>query len=217
MTSCRSLVVIAIAMLGLLPGASAAESATPLTQFTASPERRAELLRLVRQREQGRAAAKAKGPTLTIVRDGQPLATIVYSAEGVAVGRRRVSGKSAATMLQEWAKLMSGVELPLAQAAPAAGPAIFLGQAAVAAGLDLSKIESPSNEGLRVKCDGRNIYIAGQTMPATVRAVGRFLEEEFGCRWFSDRPWGRVYPRAKTLKVRHGDFSEAPGMLYRRI
>ncbi|NQT92254.1 MAG: hypothetical protein HQ559_05800, partial [Lentisphaerae bacterium] len=45
--------------------------------FTASPERREMLLAKVRAGDKERAAAKAKGPALTIVKDGEPAATIV--------------------------------------------------------------------------------------------------------------------------------------------
>ncbi|NQT94324.1 MAG: DUF4838 domain-containing protein [Lentisphaerae bacterium] len=180
-------------------------------EFTASPERRVELLAGVRARDRGRDAAKAKGPTVTIVENGQPAATIV--AEPVP-GRYAIQP---AKVLQEWVKLMSGAELPIATDDPGAGVRIYVGKTAEAAGLKLSDIESRSGEGLRVKCDGKNIYIAGQCNQATVRAVGRFLEEEFGCRWFADPDWGRHYPEAKTLKVRKGEFAETPGSIYRRI
>jgi hypothetical protein len=174
--------------------------------FTASPERRAKLLAHVRAQNVARNAAADAAGALEIVRDGKPLATIVHQGEA----------KAAAKLLNEWIKLMSGTELPIANAAPD-GPAIFLGAAAVNAGLSLDKIDSPSKEGLSVKCDGKNVYIAAQSDAALPRAVGRFLEEKFGCRWLSDRPWGQVYPSQKTLRVAWGEFTEKPGFLYRRI
>jgi len=151
------------------------------------------------------------------VQDGQPAATIVCHNEAAEGGRRPFSTKNAADTLQEWVKLMSGAELPIARQAPAQGAHIYIGQAASLAGLKLADIKSPSNEGLRARCDGKHVYIAGQTTVATYRAVARFLEREFGCRWFADRDWARVYPTRKTLKVLKGEFTETPGFLYRRI
>ncbi|MDA0838129.1 MAG: DUF4838 domain-containing protein [Planctomycetota bacterium] len=174
--------------------------------FTASPERRAKLFAEVRAKNLARKAAADAVDALEIVRDGKPLATIVTQGEA----------KAAAKLLNEWIKLMSGTELPIADASPN-GPAIFLGAAAVKAGLNLDKIDSSSNEGLSVKCDGKNVYIATQSEAALPRAVGRFLEETFGCRWLSDRPWGQVYPQQTTLRVAKGDLTEKPGFLYRRI
>lgn len=198
--------ISAMVMLCTTAGAVRAGVAEGVTnEFTASPERRAELLARVRAADKEREAAKAKGPTLTIVESGQPAATIVSDE------------KNAAVLLQDWIKLMSGAELPIEATDPGKGVRIYVGHAAEAAGLKLADIESRSEEGLRVKCDGKNIYIAGQQNSATVRAVGRFLEEEFGCRWFADTAWGRHYPEARTLKVRKGEFSETAGFISRRI
>lgn len=197
----RILSVLIMLFLALAALAAAAQD-----EFTASPERRAELLAKVRARAKALEAARAKGPTLTIVQDGQPAATIVAAAED----------KQAATLLQEWVKLMSGATLPIA-AAPAAEVNIYVGQAAVDAGLSLADINSRSKEGQRVKCDGKHIYIAGQSKGATFHAVARFLEEQFGCRYFDTTAFGRVYPEMKTLKAITMDFKEAPTFLYRTI
>ena len=173
--------------------------------FTASPARRAESLSRVRAADKAREEAKRTGPSVTIVEDGQPAAVIVSEQ------------KEAAGILQEWIRLMSGATLPIASQDPGTGVRIYVGKAAETAGLDLSDVESHSGEGLRVRCEGGNVYIAGQNDVATIRAAGRFLEEEFGCRWFAYTDWGRHYPESRTLKVRHGGFTEAPGFLYRRM
>ncbi len=173
-------------------------------EFTASPERRAELLAKVQARNKERATPK--GPAATIVDNGQAAAVIVC-VEEMAAGK----------LLQDWVKRMSGAELPIVDQPVAGRVSIYVGKPALDAGLKLSDIESRSNEGLRVKCDGKNVFIAGQSSSATMRAVGRFLEEEFGCRWFADTEWGRVYPDLKTLKVRQGEFKETPGFISRRI
>ena len=183
-------------------GASALAGASD--EFTASPERRAKLLAAAHTRNQERIAPRVAGTTL--VDNGQPTAVIV-GVENLAAGK----------LLQDWVKRMSGAELPIVDQPVAGRVSIYLGKAALAAGLGLADLDSRSQEGLRVKCDGKSVYIAGQSDAATVRAVGRFLEEEFGCRWLADTEWGRVYPELKTLRVRTGEFRETPGFVYRRI
>jgi len=80
----------------------------------------------------------------------------------------------------------------------------------------LDDIESPSHEGLRIRCDGRRLLLAGQDGTATLKAVCRLLEE-LGCRFFVDHPLGEVYPRTKTLTVGKLDIADRPGFLFRSI
>ena len=197
---------VACGMLAGLVATQAGFAQNDTIPFTASPERRAELLAVVRASDKARDKQKESGPLLIIAENGAPAATIVALSADL----------SAAKLAQEWIKLMSGAELPVTNLPPAKGVNIYVGKAAQDAGLTLSDIESRSGEGLRVKCDGKNIYIAGQCQQATLRAVARFMEEEFGCRWFADTAWARHYPEAKTLKVRKGEFTETPASLYRR-
>ncbi len=176
-------------------------------EFTASPQRRAELLAKVRARDIAFAETKAKGPTVTIVQDGQPAATIVAAADA----------KQAAQILQEWIKLMSGATLPIADKPADGQVAIYVGQAAQDAGLNLADIKSPSREGIRIKCDGTNVFIGSQSTAALLRAVGRFLEEEFGCRYVDYTPYGKIFPESPTLKVLKREFAEAPTMQFRTV
>ncbi len=176
-------------------------------EFTASPQRRAELLAKVRARDTAFAEAKAKGPTVTIVQNGQPVATIVSGTED----------NTSAKLLQEWVKLMSGATLPIADKPVDGQVAIYVGKAAQDAGLNLADIQCRSQEGYRVRCDGNNIFLAGQSTSATFCAVGRLLEEEFGCRYFDCTAWGKVYPEIATLKVLKREFMVTPGFMYRTI
>lgn len=183
------------------------EGEAAATVYTPSAEQRAALLQQVRAEDKEKADKKAKSPVLAIVDNGAAKVTIVAKA----------ADKRAAQMLQEWVNLMSGAELPIQEKAVSGTPSIFVGQAAVDAGCKVDGIKSRSNEGIRVKCDGKNVYISSQSPDAAERAVGRFLEEEFGCRWFADPAWGRHYPQSSSLSVAVGDFTEKPGFLYRRI
>jgi hypothetical protein len=82
---------------------------------------------------------------LDIVKDGQPQAVIVITAQAAAQIRPAGRGLQknegiAAQVLAEWVKKMSGAELPIVQAPPAEGAAIYVGQAAVQAGLTLDDV-----------------------------------------------------------------------------
>ena len=158
---------------------------------------------------------------MVIVREGQPVATIVVKKAPSVKGRRRrapvATDAGAAATLVDWVRKMSGAELPVAEAAPAGTPTIYVGAAAVEAGLKLDDIRSASQEGLRVRCDGAGrLLLGGQSGVATVRAACRVLEK-LGCRYFMDHPLGEVAPRRKTVAIGRLDIRERPGLLYRSI
>lgn len=121
---------------------------------------------------------------------------------------------AAVRLLSEWVRKITDVDLPVSDRAPAEGTAIYVGRAAIQAGLKLDQIESPSREGLRIVADDRRVLIAGQSEPATMKAVCRFLET-LGCRCFMDGPLGEVFPRSKTLSVGRLDVQEKPGLIGR--
>lgn len=156
---------------------------------------------------------------MEIVRDGQPVATIVTEKAPPAKGTRgrgEWDDAAAAKVLVDWVKKITDAELPIADAAPAGKPAILVGAAAVNAGLKLHDIKSPTNEGMRIRSDGDRVLLAGQCGAATVKAACRLLEE-LGCRYFMDEPIGEVFPRTKSLAVGKLDITDQPGFLYRSI
>ena len=157
---------------------------------------------------------------LDIVRDGKPAATVVIRPSQQIKHRPgwpRISADEwAAGIIVEWIEKITGAELPVSDKAPEGSPTIYVGKAALEAGLKLNDIQSPSQEGLRIVTNDRRILIAGQNEISTVKAACRFLEE-LGCRYFVDHPIGEVYPRTKTLTVDRGDITEKPGFVHRRI
>lgn len=167
--------------------------------------------------------ATSASQALDLVVDGQSKAAIVVASaqpEKPAKARPRrsegVGDAMAAQTLQDWIRKITDAELPIVASAPQDRPAIFVGKAAIDAGLKLDDLQSPSREGVRIVCDGRRVLLAGQNDTATVKAACRLLEE-LGCRYFMDSPLGEVYPRAKTLSVKDLDLREQPGFLYRKI
>ncbi len=135
-------------------------------------------------------AAKA----IDIVKDGRAVAVIVAdkAGEGFSPGggkdqrRRNTRGfqcndVASANVLAEWIEKIADVRLKVVNRAPANGPAIYVGSAAVEAGINLADIKSPTEEGLRIISDDQaKILIAGQSETATMKAVCRLLEE-LGC------------------------------------
>jgi len=83
---------------------------------------------------------------------------------------------------------MTDAELPVADKAKDGVPAIYVGRAAVAAGLKLDDIVSASQEGLRIVADGQRVLIGGQSQGATLKGVCRFLEA-LGCRYLMTDRW----------------------------
>ena len=146
-------------------------------------------------------------PMMDIVKDGAAVAVIVWQT---------TNDQSVANTLNAWIQKMTGVTLPLVTTAPT-GPAIFIGQAAVTAGLDLNGIDSPSREGLRITCDGvSRLLLGGQDNNSTLKAACRLLET-FGCRYLIDNVTGEVYPTTQNLSAGIIDITEKPGMFYRSI
>ncbi|HUT01295.1 MAG TPA: DUF4838 domain-containing protein [Phycisphaerae bacterium] len=164
------------------------------------------------------SAAAAPPGGVELVRDGRPVAKIVCTgaASGGKPGRNQADDSLAARTLVEWVRKITDAELPIVTAPPKEGPAVYVGAAAVQAGLDLSGIDSPTSEGLRVVCDGRRVLVAGQSPAATVKAACRLLEK-LGCRYFMDHPLGEVFPRSTSLRVGPLDLRERPKLLMRSI
>ncbi len=164
-------------------------------------------------------AAARLAVAMDVVRGGRPVAVVVVldtPASASGKSRRGSDGRRAAEVLVDWVRKMTDAELTVADEAPSGAPAIYIGAAAVKAGLRLDDIDSPSHEGMRIRCDGRRLLLAGQNDTATLKAVCRLLEH-WGCRYLMDHPLGEVFPRTKTLTLDKLDMTDKPGFLYRSI
>ena len=163
---------------------------------------------------------------MDLVVDGEAKAVIVVQEASKSIDRSsrkprtgsfKCTDSAAANVLADWIEKITDVRLDIVNRPYVNRPAIFIGAAAINAGLDLSNIDSPTKEGLCIISDGtRRVLIAGQNETSTVKAVCRFLEE-LGCRYFMDNTLGKVYPRSKTVTVGRLDIIEKPGLMLRKI
>lgn len=172
----------------------------------------------------------AQNQGMDIVKDGRAVAVIVAQkvpeslarSQAKKTQRRRTDGfksddLAAASVLADWIEKITDVRLEIVGQPHKARPTVYVGTAAIKAGLELNDIDSPTKEGLRIISDGKTkILIGGQNKTSTMKAVCRFLEE-LGCRYFMDNELGEVYPRSKTLTVGRLNITEKPGLMLRRI
>lgn len=169
------------------------------------------------------AGTSVRGQSVDIVKDGQAAAVIVvHTLGGGSVPMKRSGGfectdLGAADVLADWIENISGARLQIAGQPSPGIPAIYIGAAAVKAGLELGDIESPTSEGLRIVSDGQSrVLIGGQNDTSTMKAVCRFLEE-LGCRFFMDNDLGQVYPSSRTVTVGRLSIADKPGLMMRKI
>lgn len=155
---------------------------------------------------------------VTLIRDGKPAAVIIVDASPstpAAKPNRKKSPETeeakAAQTLVDWVRKITDATLPVATAPHPGLTPIYLGKAAVAAGLKLDDIASPSHEGVRIVVTDDRILIAGQSDAATHKAACRFLET-LGCRYFMDGSLGEVFPRTQTLVAKTATLTEKPGL-----
>lgn len=177
---------------------------------------------------------------LEITRNGKPVAVIVVDglAEPVQFNAaefekqnsqyRTPGGKIPDTwtagILAHWLWKITGAELTFTSSPEPETPAIYVGQAAIKAGLKLDDIKSETNEGVRIVVKGNNALIAGQDDVSNCKAVCRFLEE-LGCRYLIDTSYmregnkalGEIYPTNKTLTAEDVTITEKPKMVYRDL
>ena len=176
------------------------------------------------------SSSPAASQRLYIVKDGRAVAVIVKQevTETPAQSQEKKERKkrsaafecndqAAAIVLADWIEKITDVRLEIVGQAPNGRPAIYVGAAAIEAGLNLSDIDSPTKEGLRIVSDGREkVLIAGQNGTSTVKAACRFLEE-LGCRYFMDNNLGEIYPRKKTITVGRLNITAKPALMLRTI
>ncbi|NLO75096.1 MAG: DUF4838 domain-containing protein [candidate division WS1 bacterium] len=176
----------------------------------------------------------AAAPEITLVRDGQPAATLVlaeYPTRAAQMG---------AFELQHHVKLITGATLPLVrEPAPVSGTRILVGESRATHRLGLRPDQFGEQEYLiqfrpgalvllgRDKPDYGEVVYDLDNLPAckgfpgtfdergSLDAVYDFLRRYCGVRWLNPTELGLTCPQSSTLSVRGADLQRKPFFRYR--
>ena len=157
------------------------------------------------------AAPLTAAPTLEIVRDGAPAATVVV-AENASEQVR-----SAARLLVEYVEQSTGAALPLAQAPTAGTVTILVGNSPQVEALGLAAGE-PVGDGFDITFPAENtIVILGRSDWGTEFGVYEFLERYVGVRWLMPGSSGTDVPHQRTIIVPTEPVSQDPVFFSREM
>jgi len=147
--------------------------------------------------------APCLAPAATLVRDGQPQATLIVAREAGA------PVQLAATELQRYIEAISGAKLPLVQEGETvSGFPMYVGRTSASTAL------TPREpEGILIRSDAKRLVICGGSDRATLFAAYRFLEAALGCRWLACEI--DHVPSAKTITVEKLNIRSAPSFSMR--
>ncbi|MGD9496938.1 MAG: DUF4838 domain-containing protein [Armatimonadota bacterium] len=146
---------------------------------------------------------------VTIVQDGQPLATIVTEPEPPDQVSRAVA--ELVSCVQE----ASGATLTISADAPADAPAIHVGQTAFVHSLDLDFGELDGDGYvIQVPADD-TVVIVGPTPFGTEFGVYGFLKRYLGVRWLLPGESGRDVPAARTITIPDEPVRDEPAFMSR--
>ncbi len=124
------------------------------------------------------------------------------------------SERWAALELQHWIKVMSGTELPVQDLEqPYMGHQIIVGYNDFVREKTGGAAPADLDESFRYCNSGPDILIYGGKMRGTMYGVMSFLENEFGCRWYT--PSVNIIPQKKDFYFKWLDHSEEPGVRVR--
>lgn len=149
---------------------------------------------------------------LSVVRDGQPIASVMVSADAAELE------KAAAADLVKYVEMMSGARLPLLAIAPGtrapAGPAILVGRIALAEDRTLARrLEAAAKkkpilgaDAIVMRRSGSRLFLAGTSDRSHYYAVARLLQD-WGCRWYLPTDFGEVVPEHASLEVGALDYA----------
>ena len=152
--------------------------------------------------------------------DGQQrIQHILYSAKNsnyrIVLGKDASESEQwAARELQHWLQEIGDIELPvqtLDQNFP--GPQIVIGFNTLVREKTGEHAPDDLDESFRYRSYGPDILIYGGKQRGTMYGVMAFLENEFGCRWYT--PSVSVIPKRKDFKFTAFDHSDAPGIRVR--
>lgn len=177
-------------------------------------------------------AAAGALPAMTLVKDGQPAATIVVSAAALGAAPYTPSrgakaepaqkARLAAVELQRVIERMTGAKLPIAgEDDPVSGPVVLVGASKKTAAL---KLDIPAGLTAERREEGYLIHVRGSTLvlagndagpyQGTFFAVSEFLNRQ-GVRWFMPGEFGECVPKRTTVEAPDGTFRDKPDFIVR--
>ena len=133
-----------------------------------------------------------------IVVDAAATATENYAAQQLAEGLQQITGASF--------EIVTNSEAP--------PHAIIVGQGTAATKFfPETPLAQFGLEELVIRAQGERILLAGGRPRGTLYAVGRFLQDECGVRWWT--PWARRIPHRPTLRIPAINVRAQPALEYR--
>lgn len=130
------------------------------------------------------------------------------------------SEKWAAQELQYWLMKISNAYFPIIEYNDkrfdtwgAVNHVIYVGYSNVVNGLTSFPQPKNEDESFRYFTEGSNIFIFGGKKRGTMYGVFSFLENEFGCRWYT--PTSELIPKKDTYAYKQLDHKEEPGIQVR--
>jgi len=124
------------------------------------------------------------------------------------------SEKWAASELQHWMKEISGIEIPIGDIEKEyLGPQIIVGYNDLVRQKTGADAPADLDESFRYFNKGADIFIYGGKMRGTMYGVMSFLENEFGCRWYTSAV--TIIPHKDSFVFDWFDHSETPGVRVR--
>lgn len=138
---------------------------------------------------------------------GKPSSTLTLAANGksnyviVISSKATTQDQKAANDLQQWLKEITDVKLPIQYDNIRLSQSmhkISIGHSKYFEKLNVSLVKTKlSDEGYGICCDGKDMYLWGGRSRGIINAVYALLEEDLGCRWYSDEDY-RI-PKLTTL------------------
>lgn len=156
--------------------------------------------------------ATPRGGELTLAAGGRTRYVIVLASDAVP------AEKSAASELRGYIRRISGASLPIApeNRAPAGAPRILVGAGPTVRrllpGFDWARLGA---DGIVIRTVGSDLILAGGRPRGALYAVGSFLEETLGVRWWA--PDAVYTPSARRLRIAAVDRVYTPKIRMRDI
>lgn len=124
------------------------------------------------------------------------------------------SEKWAATELQHWLYIISKEYLPIYKSYnEQSGKNIVVGYTEAVQKLTNTAAPSFEDESFHYFSDNGNVYIYGGKQRGTMYGVFSFLENEFGCRWYT--PQVNLIPEKPAFSLPECNYKEKPGIQVR--